>query len=287
MENFLKIAVILTIIFFVIEVVGGIISGSLSLLGDAGHMLIDVFTLLLSLAAIRIARRPPTFTKTFGYHRIEILAAFLNGIILVLVSIWIFVEALERYYKPVYIQGYMMFIVAFIGLIVNIYVTYNLHGTHDVNIKSAYLHVLTDTLTSIGVIIAAVIILLTGLYVIDPILAFIISFFILYSAVKILYESGRILLEFAPKDIDINKLINDLKEVNGVLDIHDIHIWSLCSNINLLDAHIVISEDNVKEMNRIREDIKNRLKKYNIIHSTIEFEWKECAKPCEISEVTH
>jgi len=161
-EKSLKIAIILTSIFFVVEIIGGLISGSLSLLGDAVHMFRDVFALLISLSAINLAKKLPSRTKTFGYHRVEIFASFLNGILLLVVSGWIFWEAYQRFFTPEPIESITMFVVALIGLLVNLYVASKLHGSHDLNVKSAFVHVLTDTLSSIAVIFASIWIFFTN-----------------------------------------------------------------------------------------------------------------------------
>jgi len=197
----LKIAIVLTFVFFVVEVIGALISGSLSLLGDAGHMFRDVFALFISLSAVNIAEKLPTKTKTFGYHRIEIFAAFVNGILLIGISGWIFWEAYQRFFAPKPIESATMFIVALIGLLVNLYVAFKLRGSHDINVKSAFLHVFTDTLSSVAVIFASIWIFFTNQTIIDPILGTGIAIFILFSAFTIMEDSIHILLEFTPKNI--------------------------------------------------------------------------------------
>lgn len=286
-EKSLKIAITLTFIFFIIEVIGGLISGSLSLLGDAGHMLRDVFSLFISLSAINVAKRLPTKTRTFGYHRVEIFAAFLNGILLIGISGWIVWEAYQRFFNPHPIEGATMFFVALIGLLVNLYVTFKLHGSHDLNIQSAFLHVLTDTFSSIAVIFASVWILLTNQTIIDPILSIAIAVFILFSAFMIMRDSVRILLEFTPKDIDLDDVIKDLYGVNGVQGVHDVHLWSLCSNINVLDAHIFTPECDVHKIEKMKKEIKAKLEKYNIKHATLEFECEECGENDKIRKLEH
>src|SRR3989338_9601792 len=199
-EKSLKIAIILTSVFFVVEIVGGLISGLLSLLGDAWHMFRDVFALLLSLSAINIAKNLPSRTKTFGYHRIEIFAAFVNGILLIGISLWIFWQAYQRFFAPKPIESVTMFIVALVGLLANLYVALKLHGSHDINVKSAFTHVLADALSSVAVIFASVWIFFTGQTVIDPILGSLIAALILFSAFAIIKDSIYVLLGFAPKN---------------------------------------------------------------------------------------
>jgi len=286
-EKSLKIAIALTFIFFVVEVIGAIISGSLSLLGDAGHMFRDVFALFISLSAINIAKRLPTKTKTFGYHRIEILAAFLNGILLIGISGWIFWEAYQRFFAPQPIHSTTMFFVALIGLLVNLYVAVKLHGSPDLNVKSAFLHVLTDALSSVAVIFASIWILLTNQTIIDPILGIAIAVFILFFAFTIISDSIRILLEFTPKDVSFDDVIKDIQSVEGVQGVHDVHLWSLCSNINVIDAHIFTLDPDVLRIETIKKEIKKKLEKYNIKHATLEFEWEECVEDDEIKRVKH
>lgn len=287
-EKSLKIAIILTSLFCIIEVVGGLISGSLSLVGDAGHMLRDAFALFISLGAINIAKKLPTKTKTFGYHRIEIFAAFVNGILLIGISGWIFWEAYQRFFTPKPIESTTMFIVALIGLLVNLYVAFKLHGSHDLNVKTAFMHVLTDTLSSIAVIFASIWIFLTNQTIVDPILSIAITVFILFSASTIMRDAVRILLEFTPKDIDFNEVIKDIENVKGVQGVHNVHLWSLCSNINIIDAHIFTTEsDTWAKIEKIKKEIKKSLEKYNIRHATLEFECEECMENDKIKKVMH
>jgi len=276
-EKALKNAILLTALFFLVEVAGGLISGSLSLLGDALHMLRDVISLLISFAAVKISRRLPGPTRTFGYHRVEILAALLNSLMLVGISIWIFYEALQRLKSSKPVIGGVMLVVAVSGLVVNVIAAFMLHGSHDLNVKSAFLHVLTDTLSSVAVIIAAILILITGKPIIDPILAFLISLFILVSSLGIIKEAMRILLEFAPKGIDAREVAREILKVDGVEEVHHLHIWNLCSNIIAAEAHILTGEKNWRKIEEIKREIKSLLrKKFKISHTTLEFEWEEC-----------
>ena len=286
-ERSLKIAIILTSLFFVIEVIGGFISGSISLLGDAGHMFRDIFALLISLSAINLAKKIPTKTKTFGYHRVEIFSAFINGILLLGISFYIFLESYYRFYSPKPVDSIVMFIIALPGLLVNIYIAFTLHGSHDINVKSAFLHVLTDTISSIVVLSAAIGIFFTNLTIIDSILGIAIGIFILYSAIKIIRESACILLEFTPKNIDFDEIIKDVENVKGVKGVHNVHLWSLCSNINVIDAHIYTQEPDMAKIELIKCEIKQRLEKYNIKHATLEFECEECTRNMRLKELCH
>ncbi len=286
-EKSLKIAIVLTSVFFVVEVTGGLISGSLSLLGDAGHMFRDVFALFISLSAINIAKKLPTKTKTFGYHRIEIFAAFVNGILLVGISGWIFWEAYLRFLAPEPIESTIMFIVALIGLVVNLYVALKLHGSHDLNVRSAFLHVVTDAVSSIAVIVASVVIFFTGEVMVDSIIGAIIGVIVLYSSIGLLKESVRILLEFRPEDVDFDKIVEMIEEIDGVEGVHNVHIWSLCSHINVFDAHIYTTEPDMSRIEEVKRSIKERLEKFNIKHSTLEFECEECKEAGKIGHVCH
>lgn len=270
-----------------VEIAGGLISGSLSLLGDAGHMLRDVLALVISLSALNISTKLPSKRKTFGFHRVEIFAAFLNGILLVAIGIWILWEAYQRLHSPRPIESTTMLVVALMGLGVNLYVALGLHGSHDLNIKSAFLHVLTDAIFSLGVILAAILIFLTGKTVFDPILSAIIAVVIVFSAIKVLKESVVILLEFAPKDVDFNIVLRDIQQVEGVLGVHNVHIWSLCSNINIIDAHVYTKETDMIKIEKIKSEIKNRLEKHNIKHATLEFECEECILPDKVERIDH
>lgn len=273
----LKLAIVLTATIFVAEVIGGLISGSLSLLGDAAHMLQDTVALFLSLGAMIVAERLPTPTKTFGYHRVEIAAAVVNGLLLIVVSGFIIYEAIDRFSHPQVINSSIMLAVAAIGLLANLASAYFLHGSHDLNVKSAFLHVLGDTLSSAAVIAAAVWIAFTGQTFVDPVLGIIIAIMILVSSFSILREAFRILLQFAPKDVAVVDVIAAIVSVPGVSGVHNVHFWTLCSNINVLDAHVYCCESDPKVQETIKAEIRHRLEAFRIGHSTLEFECRECS----------
>jgi len=272
----LKIAIVLTAIIFVAELIGGVISGSLSLLGDAAHMLQDVVALTLSLGAMIVAERLPTSSRTFGYHRVEIAAAVINGLLLIGVSGIIIWEAFARFANPRPVNSTMMLAVALIGLAANIAAAYFLHGSHDLNVRSSFLHVLGDTLSSVAVIAAAIWISFTGQTFADPLISLIIAVVILVSSVSILYDAFRILLQFAPRDVAIGDVIAAMESVPGVSGVHNVHLWMLCSNINVLDAHVYCCETDPKSREQIKAEIKHRLEPFRIGHSTLEFECHEC-----------
>lgn len=271
-----KQALELTVFFLIVEAVGGYLSGSLSLFSDAFHMLSDVSALLLTFGALRLGQRLPSKERTFGYHRVETTAAFVNASILILISLWIFWEAVQRISAPSSIQVSLMLPVAVVGLIVNLYIALRLHGSHDLSVKSAYLHILADLLSSAAVIIAGIWIMVTGEVRVDPVVSMLISVFIIASAIPVIRESGRILLQFAPRDVDFIALIADIESVPGVEGVHNVHLWSLCSHTNVLDAHIYTCVEKVTDLERIKQEIKRRLDKYRVFYSTLEFECNEC-----------
>jgi len=277
----MKIALFITLIFFLVEVAGGLLSGSLALISDAGHMFSDVLSLVLSLGAMTLALQLPTKERTYGYHRGEIFTAFINSLLLIGVSAGILWEAYQRVLNPAPVQGGLMFIVACIGLAANLGVVFLLHGSHNLNVRSAFLHVLGDTVSSLAVIAAAVWISFTGQVIADPILSGIIAVLIVVSAARILWETIMILLQFTPQSVDFDAVVADMTSVNGVDGVHHVHLWSLCSDINVLDAHVYSCEQDVGKIEQMKQEIKERLKKYRVLHSTLEFECEEC-KDCAI-----
>ena len=291
----LKIALIIILIVMVAEVAGGILSNSLALLGDAGHMLVDALALGLSLFAIAIASKPATLTRTYGYHRVEIIAALANGTILILVSIYIFYEAYNRFLEPQPVQTPLMLLVAVIGLIANIAGIFILRrASHDnLNIKAAFWHIVGDTISSVGVIVGGIIILFTGWYIVDPIIAVFIGCIILWGAVRLVTESVDILLEAAPKHIQVDKVVEMLGNVPGVEDIHDVHIWTITSGIHALSAHLLIEDQMVSRSAEILEKVNHDLAhNFNITHTTLQLECEKCESCpdgiiCNISQPGH
>ncbi len=240
----LKWSMALTSVYLIAEVVGGYLSGSLALLADAGHMLADVGAIGLALFAAWICTQDAGEQKTYGYHRIEILAAFINGLALAGISFLIIYEAYHRFLSPEAVEGSLMMGVAVGGLIINIIVAKILHGDHqhDLNIKGAYLHVLGDLLGSIGAIIAAGLIYFYDWLWADPLISVLISLLVLYSAFRLVMEATDILLENSPKHIDVNQVKSTLQELKGVQSIHDLHIWTIASGKHALSAHVTVVE---------------------------------------------
>ncbi len=271
----LYITVVLTAVTFVAEVVGGVLTNSLALLSDAGHMFTHLLALGVSLAAALLADRPATERRTYGLNRIEILAALFNGATLFLISIVIFYEAYERLLDPVPIATGPMLVIAVIGLVVNLACARVLHGSHkhDINVRAAFIHLLTDTFSSVAVIAGAVVIAFTGWTAIDPILSVIICVVILLWAFKLVWESVDILLEATPRDVDMQSVIEGLRQIPGVKDIHHLHVWTITSGMYALSAHIDVDDIRVSETEDLAEHADRLLrKKFHINHATYQFE---------------
>ncbi len=280
----LKIAIILTSLIFFLEFAGGIISNSLALLSDAAHVLMDAVALVLTYGAIKISARPSNRNVTFGYHRFEIFAALINGLTIFAVAIFIFYEAYGRILNPPQVRGTQVLVIASVGLVVNAWVALKLRGHQDLNIKGAYLHVIGDALASIGVIAGAIVIIFTGRTIVDPVLGILLGAMLLYGSARLIFGSARILLEFAPAHVDAEKLKEIIMQVEGIKGVHDIHIWSICSNIHAMSAHVLVDEIHVQQteilVTRINEIVKER---FRILHTTLQF---ECAE-CTLMEIGH
>ncbi len=275
----LKITLILVLVVMVAEIIGGLVSNSLALLSDAGHMLTDALALGLSLLAMNLARRPANLKKTFGYHRAEILAAFANGAILILLSAYIFYEAAQRFSNPPEVKSGLMLIVAIIGLVANLIGMYLLRqgSGRSINIRAAFWHIIGDTLSSVGVIIAAIIIYFTGFTAADPILAILIGIVILWGAVRIVRESVDILLESVPRDIKVEDVVDAVKKVEGVDDLHEVHIWTLTSGVYALSAHLKVADLTVSETGDILARVNDVLADdFSISHTTLQMECDSC-----------
>jgi cobalt-zinc-cadmium efflux system protein len=275
----LKITLFLVLVIMVAEILGGVFSNSLALLSDAGHMLTDALALGLTLLAMNLARRPATSTKTFGYLRAEIMAALANGIILILISGVIFYEAYQRFQSEPTVNSPLMLIVAGIGLAANVVGLYLLRrgNRKNINIKAAFWHIIGDTMSSVGVIAAAIIIQLTGWTLADPILAVVIGLVILWGAVRIVKESVDILLESVPPNVEMDKVIAAVKRVSGVEDIHEVHIWTITSGVYALSAHLQITDRKVSQSADIMTLVNRILEtEFNITHTTLQVECENC-----------
>lgn len=263
----------LTLVIFFVELIGGFVSGSLALVADAGHMATDVFALGISFIAVRFTQKPATPQRTYGFYRVEILAAFVNGLLLCLVSVYICIEAYQRFFNPQEIHTGEMLIYGAIGFAANVFSAVALRGTasHSVNVKAAYLHVMSDLLGSIGVIVAAGVIWLTGWTPIDPILSVILSLLIVRSAWGVITESVDILLESAPRGLDPKAVDAAMRQMPHVMDLHDLHIWSITSGVNALSCHILIDEYSCSQ--ELIVGINTMLKaRFEIEHVTVQLE---------------
>ena len=284
----LMLVLVLTGIIMVAEIVGGILSHSLALLGDAGHMLVDELSLALTLFAIIVAARPATSTKTFGYHRVEIMAALANGILLALVSASIIYEAYGRFVKPPVVNAPLMLVIAAIGLVANIGGMSLLSGVshHSLNLKAAFWHIIGDTVSSLGVIAAGAIIWVRPEWgIVDPILAIILALVILWGAVRLSRESVDILLEAVPSHLSLDDVIKALQSVPGVDEVHDVHVWTLTSDIHALSAHLMIQDQSVSGSGEIVNKVNKEMRrKFNITHTTLQLECERCAT-CPIGTV--
>ena len=263
----------------VAEAGGGIASGSLALLADAGHMLTDAASLVLAWLAFRVARRPADWQRTYGFHRFQVLAAYSNGIALGFIALAIVYAAIMRLYEPVAILAGPMLAIAVAGLIVNLVSFRILHGADrdNLNIRGATLHVLGDLLGSAAAIIAALVIMWTGWTPIDPLLSALVAVLILRSAWTLVADTGRILLEAAPENLDVRKLREDLMaSVPGVEDIHHVHAWSLTEDRPMITLHARIAD--IRAGDGVASAIKARLHdRHGVSHATVEIECGACA----------
>lgn len=277
----------ITIVVMILEILGGFITNSIALLSDAGHMFTHAFAIGISLLATTIARKPPCHHKTFGLYRAEVLAAFINGLFLIPIVGIIIYEAILRFLNPQDVIGFYMLIVAFIGLGVNITSILILQGSQNsnLNIRSVFYHMIADAASSIGIVIAAFIIISTGFVILDPIVSLGISMVIIYWAYGILKESTRILLEMAPKGMNIDTISEDLK-VNfpEIIELFDAHLWTIIPDMLIYSVHVKLNNDMIEgNQEEIISKINDFLSKhYKIIESTIQIMPKESVEACSI-----
>jgi cobalt-zinc-cadmium efflux system protein len=259
----------------VVEVVGGILSNSISLVSDAVHMFTDVMAIGLSLFAITMAAKSHSRVMTYGYHRAEVLAALANGVVLAAISVWVLYEAVLRVMSPRIIEAPVMLVVAGIGLAGNILVMLLLrpHAARSINIQSAFVHVIYDTISSVAVIVTGFIALYTGITIVDPLVAFLIAGLVSRSAYGIVRTSTHILLEGAPRELDIRQVITAVKQLDGVVDVHDLHVWTISTGMNALSGHVVVRDQMLSQSSKLINEINAVLaERYNITHTTIQLE---------------
>ena len=289
----LALSLFLTLTFVFVEVIAGFIGNSLALLTDAVHNLTDVIALGLSWYAIRLTSQPANARKTYGYHRAGILVALLNSTTLVLISLGIFYEAWQRFINPPDVQSGVLITVGILAVMINLATALLVRkgSEHDLNVRSAFIHLMGDVFSTIGAVIAGVIIYFTGANWLDPFVSVLIGFLILYNAWGILRDSVNILLEATPRDIDVSKLVQDVMEIQGVLGVHDLHIWSIAQNLRTMSAHILTEDLSISTGAEIQRHINEVVfHRYNIAHATLQLECVDCLPDglyCDIREVNH
>ncbi len=289
----LALALVVTLAFVIVEAVAGFFSNSLALLTDAAHNLTDVIALGLSWYALRIASQPANAGKTFGYHRVGILVALVNSTTLVLISMGIFYEAGRRFLSPPEVDSTILIGVATIAFLVNAWTAWLIHKgiERDLNLRSTFVHLMGDVLSTIGAVIAGIIIFFTKWNWLDPLVSVFIGLLILWNAWVILRQTINILLESTPDNIDIKTMVHDLLKVEGVKGVHDLHVWSISENTRMLTAHIQTADTPIS----VGVDLQNRINeilfhKYKIQHATLQLECEGCEPAllyCDITEINH
>ena len=278
----LWISIALNLIITVAEIAGGIISNSLALLSDALHNFSDTASLGISLTARTISGKEATADKTFGYRRAEIIGAFINLVTLVLISLFLLKEGVQRFISPEPIDGAVMLVVAIVGLLGNVITALLLHAKSkdNINIRSAYIHIMTDALSSVGVIIGGLLVLYFQLYLVDAALTVAIGLYILWHTYHLLKSTIDILMESTPDSIDLDEVIRAMTTVKNVQDIHHVHIWRLDEKQICLESHVAIKPEDLPCMEQIKHRIKELLdSRFGITHSTLEFEFESCGNP--------
>jgi len=280
-QSRLVLSIILNLLITAAEIIGGIISNSLALLSDALHNLNDSASLAISLFARSVSKKEADVQKTFGYKRAEIIGAFINLVTLMLISLFLIKEGIERFFNPQVIIGPVMFVVAIVGLIGNFVTALLLHrgSKESINLKSAYLHILSDGLSSLGVIIAGFLIIRYQWFFVDTILTLIIAGYILVQSFGMLKQTTNILMEATPAHLDPKEIADRISSFDGVENMHHVHIWNLDESNYLFEAHVLIKKCDLESIEQIKKDIKRELEmQYHIHHSTLEFEFENCAE---------
>jgi cobalt-zinc-cadmium efflux system protein len=282
-------SIAITFLILIAEVIGGLWTGSLALLSDSAHVFMDIFALALSFVALRLSARPSDDRHTFGYHRLEVLAALTNGITLVVIAFGIWYEAIQRFREPLAVRSQEMLIIAVIGLLANLAVAFILgshnhaeheheHTPEDLNVHSAFLHVLGDAVSSVGVILAAVLISLTGWQWLDPLVSLLIGALIAFSAYQVTRKSLHILIEGVPENISLSKVQSSIQTTLGVRGVHELHIWNICSGHVALSAHIILDNFEADHVD-LRETLRSVLQQqFGIEHTTLQFEAEPCSQ---------
>jgi cobalt-zinc-cadmium efflux system protein len=285
-----KYAIALTALTLIAEVVGGIWTNSLALLSDAAHVFLDLFALVLSLVAIRLAAYPVSDTRTFGWHRAEVFASFINGASVFLIAIGIFYEAWGRLFEPQEVKSLPMFVIAAIGLVMNLFAASALHqhSHDDLNVRSAFLHVIGDAAASVGVIAGGVIMYFTRWYMLDALISVGIGCVIFWGAWRVLRESTHILLEGVPRGMTTSQVVDAIRGVEGVNDVHHLNLWTICSHILALSAHVDIEPAHKGKQASVLRRIEDLLlERFHISHTTLQVECTMCIDTPVLKELHH
>jgi len=287
-EKRLIMSLAVTLVILGGEVIGGIISNSLALLSDAGHVLTDAFALGLSLIAALIMKRPSDYRATYGYQRIGLLAALLNGASLVVIAVFIFIETYKRLQSPPVVNSSVMLVVAAAGFFGNLVMAFILSKGHkDLNIESAWLHVLGDTISSAGVIAAGIVIQFTGWSLADPIASGLVGVMIILGGGRVIKEALWIFLELSPVGFHAEEMSSLISEIPGVVCVHDVHVWSIGHGIPAFSAHVQVSDRKISEADSVRKEIEHKLLHLGIRHSVIQMECAECETNGTYCQITH
>lgn len=278
-----------TLLFVAIEAIAGFRSGSLALVSDAGHNFTDALALVLAAVGVYMQSKPADSIKTFGYHRAGVLTAFANALTLVAISVFIFYEAWQRFTHPVRIEEWTMFWVALAAVALNGGIMWGLYRDkdRDINIRAAFVHMLGDAVSSAGIVAGAIAIHYTGLTYIDPILSVLIGILIVWTAWDIIQESLNVLLEGLPRGMELNEVTRVIRGIDGVIDVHDLHIWSLGSSAHALSCHVLIEDMPPSSSTAILQRINDVLGRQEIHHTTIQFEHTKCDAPCTMVTTPH
>jgi cobalt-zinc-cadmium efflux system protein len=289
----LAISLVLTVIFVIVEVLAGLFANSLALLTDAAHNVTDVIALALTWWALWVATKPAYSGKTYGYHRAGILVALLNATALVIISFSIFYESYRRLISPPEVKADVLIIVGAIAVVINLVTALLVRrgSEHDLNLRSAFVHLMGDVLSTVGAVVAGIIIRFTGLNWIDPFVSILIGFLILWNAWGILRESVNILMEGTPSDVDANEVVSAIMKVENVRGVHDLHIWSISSGLRTLSAHILTEDTSISAGTEIQGTISKILDRdFGISHATLQLECENCAPAdlyCDITSINH
>jgi len=289
----LALSLVLTLAFVIIEILAGVISNSLALLTDAAHNFTDVIALGLSWYAVRISSQPAHAGKTYGYHRVGILVALVNSTTLILIAVGIFYEAWQRFLSTPVVDAPILIGVASVAFLINAVTAWLVQkgSDHDLNLRSTFIHLMGDVLSTIGAVIAGVIIYFTKWNWLDPLVSVLIGVLILWSAWGILRQTIRILLESTPENVDMQNMVDDLLHVEGVRGVHDLHVWSINENLRVLSAHVMTDDLPISAGIPIQRSVNEvLLHKYNIQHATLQLECEGCDPSmlyCDITEIYH